>query len=209
MGAWRGYRKGKAGFGAGCAELIAPNWAVTAAHVAGNKAKTPGGVNAQVHFRKKGKGSPVVGHVDKVYLGGLKGDIALLHFKEPVRGVKRVSLLANPLSKQDGAIRFTMAGQKGGLHVHPGRRGKSNNGEGFFMSAGKDGRRPGKAGDSGGAWLVARPEGESHVLFAIIHGGGKGAQVAPNRKRIDEIMRPSGQQADWVAKRDVLDYMRQ
>ena len=208
VGAWRGYRKGKMGFGTGCAQLIAPNWAITAAHVASRKAKSPREINAQVHFRKIGKGSPVVGLVDKVYLSGLKGDIALLHFKVPVRGVKPVSLLSSPITKKDGTIRFTMAGQRGGLHVHAGRTGKSKDGMGFYMSESPGGGRPGKAGDSGGAWLIPRPKGESHVLFAIIHGGGKGPQVAPNRKRIDELMKPSGQQAKWVTKDSIRKYMK-
>ena len=56
---------------------------------------------------------------------------------------------------------------------------------------------PGKAGDSGGAWVIER--NDQHVLFAVIHGGGVGTQPAALRKWIDQTMKSSGEKANWVA----------
>ena len=55
---------------------------------------------------------------------------------------------------------------------------------------------PGKAGDSGGAWVIER-EGQ-HILFSVIHGGGVGTQPAALRKWIDQTMKSSGEKANWV-----------
>lgn len=206
VGAWRGYRKGKKSFGTGTAELIHPRWALTAGHVASRVISDPESTNAVLKFSRLGK-APVSVSVKKAY-GGLKGDMALLYLAKPVSGVKPVALLAEPITRKDGTITFTMAGHASGLHVHPKRRGRSKDGEGFYHSADAKGGRPGKAGDSGGAWVIPRDPGAQHVLFAVIHGGGKGPQVAPNKQKINAIMKPHGHQPTWVRKRDVKAFMR-
>jgi hypothetical protein len=204
---WRGYRKGSSAFGKGTAVLIAPNWALTAAHVANRMVKAPSTVNAALLFKTPGKGELQKVGVKKAY-GGLLGDMALLELVRPLKGITPAALLASPINKSDDTIAFTMAAGEGGLHVHRNRRGRSKDGKGFYHSADAGGNRPGKAGDSGGAWVVERGKGQPHVLFAIIHGGGKGAQVAPNIKKIAAIMKKASTKPVVVPKRHIQKHYK-
>ncbi|MBT3278018.1 MAG: trypsin-like serine protease [Phycisphaerales bacterium] len=205
VGQWRGYKKGKSGFGLGTVSMIAPGWAITAKHVASNEIRSPKSVNAQVEFSVPGSGRTrkLTARVAKAY-GSFKGDFALLRLDKPLNIVPKVALLADPITKKDGTITFTMIGHKGGLHVHRGRKGRSNDGQGFYHSK-TNGGRPGKAGDSGGAWVIERSGKERDVQFSVIHGGGKGPQVAPNRKAINAIIARETPKVkvQWVSKKDL------
>ena len=210
VGQWRGYKKGKRGFGTGTVSLISPSWAITAFHVASKEIRTPDAVNSVVEFRVPGTGRTrsITVNVKKAY-GGFKGDFALLHLAKPIGLVPKVALLADPIVRSDGTINFTMIGHKGGLNVHQGRKGHSKDGEGFYHSEGPDGR-PGKAGDSGGAWVIERGGKKPDVQFAVIHGGGKGPQIAPNQKRINEIIAKATpkEKVEWVRKADLPKFKK-
>ena len=60
-GGWHGQHVGSNRIGIGTAELIAPSWAITAAHVAKAKAVTPEKRNVQINFgaTKRGSGKPI------------------------------------------------------------------------------------------------------------------------------------------------------
>ena len=187
-GGWLGQHVGSNRIGQGTAELIAPSWAITAAHVAKAKAVTPEKRNVQINFGGHKAG------VRKAYIAP-QGDLALVRLKTPMNNWTKVALLDKPLTKKDGVVKFTLVGHSGGLHFHRDRRARGMGLNARHITTKKD--NPGKAGDSGGAWVIER-DGQ-HVLFSVIHGGGVGTQPAALRKWIDQTMKSSGEKANWVA----------
>ena len=186
-GGWLGQHSGSNRIGKGTAELIAPSWAITAAHVAKAKATNPGQRHVQINFGGHKAG------VVKAYLAP-QGDLALVRLKTPMNNWTKVALLDKPLTKKDGVIKFTLVGHSGGLHFHRDRRARGMGMNARHITTKKD--NPGKAGDSGGAWVIERDD--QHILFAVIHGGGVGTQPAALRKWIDQTMKSSGEKANWV-----------
>ena len=75
---------------------------------------------------------------------------------------------------------------------HRNRRGYGIKGGESCYHLKTNGTRPGKAGDSGGAYLIERYCDYSHVMFSVLHGGGYGPQVAPLKKWIDNLYDPDG-----------------
>ncbi len=187
-GGWIGQHSGSNRIGKGTAELIAPSWAITVAHVAKPKAVTPGKRHVQINFGGHKAG------VVKAYLAP-QGDLALVRLKTPMKTWPKVALLDKPLTKKDGVIKFTLVGHSGGLHFHRDRRARGMGLNARHVTNKKD--NPGKAGDSGGAWVIERKD--QHVLFAVIRGGGSGTQPAALRKWIDQTMKSSGEKANWVS----------
>jgi hypothetical protein len=187
-GGWLGQHSGSNRIGKGTAELIAPSWAITAAHVAKPKATNPGQRHVQINFGGHKAG------VVKAYVAP-QGDLALVRLKTPMNAWPKVALLDKPLTKKDGVIKFTLVGHSGGLHFHRDRRARGMGLNARHVTTKKD--NPGKAGDSGGAWVIERKD--QHVLLAVIHGGGVGTQPAALRKWIDQTMKKSGEKANWVA----------
>ncbi|MHC5053435.1 MAG: trypsin-like serine peptidase [Planctomycetota bacterium] len=198
-GAWRG-RKKQGGTGIGAATLVAPSWAITAAHVASKKARDPGAVDVAVRF-----GGVVVARVEAAHACP-DADIALVKLEKPVEGARPVALLSVPLTRAHGSFPFTFVSRGHGLKVVPGRTGKGN-GKRIFHSRDAEGKRPGKAGDSGGAWLFDLPRPGRDVQFAVIHGGGFGPQPAAHREWIEKTMAGSGQKVTWAPLPD-LDELR-
>jgi hypothetical protein len=104
-----------------------------------------------------------------------------------------------------------MIGHQGGLHYHRNRKGHgTNGGESFYHSKDANGSRPGKAGDSGGAWVIERTGStltSQDVQFAVIHGGGTGPQVGPLKDWIDNKRAYStpNQAVTWVSKSHTMN----
>ena len=195
VGRFKQHHKNSNKLGVGTVVLVAPSWALTAGHVVAFKIKNPNGGKSEVLFA----GGKTVRSVTKIYKA--KGvDVALLKLSKPIgaKTVKPVSMMSSGFTASDGRIEFTSIGRSG---VHQGRYGRGTGGS-FIHSKGKAGTRPGKAGDSGGAWVVQR-KGKPDVLFAIIHGGGRGPQVGPLRSWIDKQVVATREHVTWVAKKTV------
>ena len=189
-GGWRGYHVDSKRIGTGTVILISPSWALTATHVARAKALTPNKRRVELRF-----GPDNTVRVEKAFLAP-KGDLALLQLKRPIKSVEPVSLLKNSLIEKDGVVKFTLVGHSGGLHFHRDRRAKGTGLHAKHITKKAD--NPGKAGDSGGGWVIESPDKKEHVLFGIIHGGGRATQPVAVRKWIDGIMAKSGEKAAWV-----------
>jgi len=196
VGRFKQYHKNSNKLGVGSVVLIAPSWAVTAAHVVNFKLKNPAGGKSVVLFA----GGKIERLVTKIYKA--KGvDLALLQLSRPIntKSIKPVAVMASGFTAKDGRIKFTSIGRSG---VHRGRYGHGT-GEGFSHSKGKEGTRPGQAGDSGGAWVVERGKKKSDVLFAVIHGGGRGPQLGPLEKWVNMVVQGNGEKVLWIAKGEV------
>lgn len=187
VGKWRGYHNGKVGLGT--CELVAPSWGVTAAHVAAPKKRDPSrkvvvtfGVNKSVQ-------------VEKVFIAP-SGDFALVKFNKPVTGVTPVKVAGEVIRKSMGTVTFTMVGTSGGRHAHPGRKGHGS-GEWKFWHSGTSKTRPGRAGDSGGAFVLDRDGNENDILISVIHGGGRSNQPAWFKNWINNKMKGSGEFMKW------------
>jgi len=189
-GGWRGYHTDSKRIGTGSVILIAPSWALTATHVARAKALTPNKRRVELRF-----GPDNTVRVDKAFLAP-KGDLALLHLQRPIKKVQPASLLKNALTEKDGVVPFTLVGHSGGLHFHRDRRAKGTGLHAKHITKKAD--NPGKAGDSGGGWVIEYPKEKAHVLLGIIHGGGRATQPVAVRKWIDGIMAKSDEKATWV-----------
>ena len=195
VGRFKQHHKNSNKLGVGTVVLVAPSWALTAGHVVAFKIKNPTGGKSEVLF----EGGKIARQVTSIYKA--KGvDVALLKLSKPIGGktVKPVAMMDSGFTAADGRVKFTSIGRSG---MYRGRFGKGS-GKGFSHSKGKEPTRPGKAGDSGGAWVIQRT-GKPDVLFAIIHGGGQGPQVGPLRSWIDKQIKSNGEHASWVAKATV------
>jgi len=190
-GKWRGYKTKGNGIGIGAATLISPSWAISAKHLASIKARTPKAVKVKLFF-----GDGVERGVTKAYLCP-GADIALLRLSAPVNKVEPAALCATRLTSKHKTFPFTFVSRGHGLKTVAGCRGKAAK-KGIYHSKPAKGGRPGKAGDSGGGCVFQQKAPKRDVLFAVIHGGGKGPQVAVFRKWIDDVMKKSGEKAQWL-----------
>ncbi|MDE0734174.1 MAG: hypothetical protein OSB47_00010 [Pirellulaceae bacterium] len=189
VGKYKQYHKNSGKIGSGTAELIAPKWAITAWHVAKFKATHPNGGAAEVSF------PGVKAYVTKVYKApGV--DIALLKLNKDVpknsKRVTPVALFKSTFHPSQGTMNFTLIGRSGGLHSHR-IQGRSQ-GTTFKIV----GNKPGKAGDSGGAWVKERFGKLPDVQFAVLHGGGTAPQVGPISNWIEKTVGPG--QITWVTQ---------
>jgi len=207
VGRTKQYHKDSGKIGLGTCTLISKNWILTAYHVAQFRKENPNGGRFAVYFR----GSSVESTVRNVYKApGV--DVALCEIKpaisaDGVKGIPPVALMSGKFTDgADGTITFTMIGHQGGLHYHRNRKGHgTNGGESFYHSKDANGNRPGKAGDSGGAWVIERTGStitSQDVQFAVIHGGGTGPQVGPLKDWINNKIADinPGQTVTWVTK---------
>ncbi|GAH87815.1 unnamed protein product, partial [marine sediment metagenome] len=129
-----------------------------------------------------------------------------------VKAIPPVALMSGKFTNTaDGTITFTMIGHQGGLHYHRGRKGHGiNGGESFYHSKDASGNRPGKAGDSGGAFVIERTGStlnSQDVQFSVIHGSGYGPQVGPLKDWIDNKIKTvsPGQTVTWVSKSHTMN----
>ena len=172
------YHSDSSKIGYGTCTLISPNWVLTAYHVVKFKDNNPDGGSLKIIF----KANKVEGYVGDIYKApGI--DVALCKLKTSIGASKLdpIALMDGKFTNtNDGMITFTMVGRQGGLHYHRNRKGHGiDGGDSFYHSADSNGSRPGKAGDSGGAFLLERYCDYPDVQFSVIHGGGYGPQVGP------------------------------
>lgn len=159
VGKWKGHHKGTKAMGLGVAELITPHWAITAKHVASRKFHHPNDSNVEITFGIHGSHQT---HVHEVHMApGV--DIALVKLTQAVHNVRTVKLNSRGF-KGNQKVKFNFVGKMPHLHCAFNR---SAEGDGNYIWQPKvHGHNPGKAGDSGGAWLV------DDVLIGVISGSG-------------------------------------
>ena len=158
---WKQYHKGSSKIGLGTAQLIHPQWVITAYHVAKFKHQNPDGGSTQVVFQG-GKTRNVV----EVYKApGV--DIALAKLNSPMNSIEPVSLLKQPFKGSDGVIDFTIAGRSGGLHYHRVRGESRLGGDSFRVLGDPPADRPSAKNmrcwltyRSCRGWIVDPPIGE-------------------------------------------------
>ena len=186
---WKQYHEDSSKIGLGTAELIHPQWIITAYHVAKFKDQNPNGGSTEIVLWGGAKSRNVV----EVYKApGV--DIALAKLSSPITSIEPVALLKQSFKGSDGVIDFTIAGRSGGLH-YKRVKGESRLGGTSFRVIGDGG---GKAGDSGGLWGIERYGDLPDVQFAVLHGGGVAPQVGPISDWIDKIVGPG--KVNWVTK---------
>lgn len=190
---WRGKKSG--GTGVGACSLIAPSWIMTAGHVASVKAKRPTTVVVTVKFGGQGNTRKVT----RAWLVP-EVDLAICKLDKPVTTIKPVAMPTLTIKKSHGRFPFTFVSKgQGALRVFNNRFAT---GTGTQIKHAKDanGQRPGKAGDSGGAWVFDMPPNTNDIMFGVIHGGGVGPQPAYKKAWINQKMAQFGtEKATWVA----------
>jgi len=159
VGKWKGHHSGSHAMGLGVAELITPNWAITAKHVAKGKYNHPNDRNVEIIFGPNGSHTT---HVSEVHMApGV--DIALVKLRQSVNNVRPVKLNSKVL-RGNQKVKFTFVGKM--PHLHCAFNRVAEGGGNYAWQPKVNGHNPGKAGDSGGAWLV------EDVLIGVISGSG-------------------------------------
>jgi len=185
VGKWKGHHQGSTAMGLGVAELISPEWAITAKHVAKGKYNHPNERNVEITF---GNHASHTTHVKEVHMApGV--DIALVQLRQPVHNVRTVKLNSQVLHG-DEKITFTFVGKM--PHLHCAFNRNALGGGNYAWQPPMNGRNPGKAGDSGGAWLV------DDILIGVISGSGshhghkmgRAGQPAFVKDWIDKVVGP-------------------
>ena len=200
VGSWQGKKtNGERGIGLGTCVLISPNWILTAAHVASPLAKDPTSRSITIEFPGAKRHA-----VEALLADG--ADIALARLDKPITEIKPATILSTVLEKdRDGNVTFTIVGTSGGRHAIPGAIGYGEGDKAYRPKGGTDAVSGGKAGDSGGAWMLQTTQ--PPLLIGIIHGGikkgntalGVALQPAAFQKWIDEALAKTGDKAEWKA----------
>ena len=187
--AWRGHHTENRHIGLGGCTLIAPSWVITAAHVASKKANTPDKVNVEVKFGGESR------YVDKAFCAK-GGDLAIAHLIKPVTNIMPVALCEKKIEKGWGTFPMTWVSAGRGFKVVPDIKAAGRKG-GDRIYIGKD-ERPGKAGDSGCAYVLDMPSGTNDILIGVLHGTGRAQQPAVFREWIEKTMAEnSSEKATW------------
>jgi hypothetical protein len=215
VGRWCGPR------GIATAELIAPDWIITAPHVVKNKIQDPDSTNVSVCF-DEGSGVASAGVV-KAFLHCWEPgqtweawkqskreweEVALGRLDHPLKLVSPVDLAAN-LVPRDATVKINIVGTTirddpvVGAYCEQDHRGR-------YLRRARNGRAESKRkhanpGDSGGGWLVERL-GEPDVLVGIVQGladrddpdSGAATPPALCHDWIDSVLRTFGAEARWV-----------
>ena len=182
--------------GGGKGVLISPRWVLTASHCITSGSQADGKVS--VNFSGEDGKERKIG-VEKVVRHPNK-DLALLLLKRPVTAKERdpVLLLRAPLLEKDGKLKIKKVAGNAVWRDIPGI-GKNDN-----LSVPNKEERQGKAGTSGGPWLLHSPQ-VGDVLIGITHGSGLAPQVGWVAKWIQETVQAHG--ADrlvWATKQQAL-----
>lgn len=203
------------------ASLIAPSWALTAKHCVGSKVRN-GSTKPTLRFgmaplrgknvkKAKKEGRILVSRKGTDVFLFPSRDIALVKLSKPIKQITPVKLLSSPVTRSMPQVRMTVLGKLNGTSIHKKRPVKASRAHGsLYHSILKDEKsRPGKAGYSGGPWVI-EDEKLGHVQIGVNHGGGRGASVGGKvSKWIEEkLLKYSGEAATFVTKDQLKVYTR-
>lgn len=172
--------------GGGKGVVIAPHWVLTAAHCISSKRGDTVGMTYLIEDGKK-----VTITSDKVIRHGAT-DFALVRFKAVIEGRKPLLLLKDgfPVSKKgQPPYQLTKVAGNGVWEDIPARVSPKSEGERFYIT--KE-QREGKAGTSGGPWVVRSPL-VGDVLVGVTHGTGRVPQVGRVCKWIEQTVNSLGE----------------
>ena len=186
VGAWRGRPTDSKGIGMGTAELIAPDWIVTAKHVATRVIANPDASRVTVQFT-----TPAGTFSAKVVqaFGADDADVALARLDHPLTNIPVIALASNALP-QGRLAKITMIGHSGDKHALFDRYCRLKGADLVRVDRGESTTL--KGGDSGGAWITGGTNAADEVLIGIVHGGGHAPEVSRLRVWIDATLAAHG-----------------
>lgn len=186
--------------GGGKGVLISPHWVLTASHCITAKKQKAGKV--VVSF-PNADGKVMKIKVDKVIRHPNK-DMALLRLVKPVKTSERMPLLLlrECLLPIDGKLSVKKVAGNGTWRDIP-VIGKKDN-----LRVTDKSESRGKAGTSGGPWVIHSPE-IGDVLIGVTHGGGRAPQVAYAAQWLEYSVRKfSNDGLLWATKKQTLNQER-